>query len=157
MTAAQDSYISDWRGWSFIAAGRTGMRDPRVEEWAKEARILSEENNSWSDSAQGVTTDGNAWYLVSNGGKGIRKYDATLDRVTNTILQPSAAERAHSDALHLGAPGYFNGWLYVPLQKPYGVWKVKTDFTSSSWATVIPETKIPAPVCADQIFFLGAT
>ena len=34
---------------------------------------------------------------------------------------------------HVGAPGYYNGWVYVPVQNPNGVWKASTDFLRTQW------------------------
>jgi hypothetical protein len=37
---------------------------------------------------------------------------------------------------HVGAAGYYGGWVYVPVQNPFGVWKVSADLTRSNWMPV---------------------
>lgn len=48
------------------------------------------------------------------------------------------------DCPHFGAPGYHDGWIYVPIQlreKARGVWRFRADGTQQEWrkADVLPE------------------
>jgi hypothetical protein len=122
-TAAWQQGDNAWRGWWFIATFVTGMTDPRVGEWKKVGVALKSENTNWSEEAQGVTTDGAAWFLASNGSKSVRKYASGF--VGQAYLPASAA------GAHVGSPGCHEGWLYIPIQHPYGVWKTTTDFSKA--------------------------
>lgn len=50
---------------------------------------------------------------------------------------------------HFGAPAYYDGWIYVPIQKPYGIWRFTTDDKVHEWhkARALPEENM-FPWCA---------
>lgn len=120
MAAAWEPGDTAWRGWWFVSDGVTGMSDPGVGQWAKVGIAFQSENTNHSEEAQGVTTDGAAWFLSSNGSKTVRKYGGGA-ALLGEIGVPGA---------HIGAPGCHEGWLYVPIQGPFGVWKATTGLSS---------------------------
>lgn len=128
-TAAWKPGDSAWRGWWTIIDLVTGMTDPRVGDWTKVGVAMSVENTVDSEEAQGVTTDGNAWFLSSNNSNRIRKYGNGSSLPLLAQLDVAQGNQGG----HVGAPGCFEGWIYVPIQHPYGVWKATVDLTSPSF------------------------
>ncbi|MCL1971905.1 MAG: hypothetical protein FWG57_02810 [Endomicrobia bacterium] len=133
-TAAWQPGDTQWRGWWVIGNLVTGMTDPRVNDWNRVGVSFKQENNSYSEEAQGVTTDGEMWFLSSSAGgddnnkRKISKYDLKSNRLGEIKLP----ENLWKKKAHIGAPGYFDGWLYVPIQKSkngWGVWKIKPNFS----------------------------
>ena len=129
-TAAWQPGDTAWRGWWVVGKLVCGMGDPGVDAWHKVGVAFSSENTGHSEEAQGVTTDGQAWYLASNGSKTVRKYGAGT-KLLGQIAVPQGKQGGH-----VGAPGFFRGWLYVPIQKPYGVWRTTGDFSREQWLPV---------------------
>jgi hypothetical protein len=126
-TAAWQPGDTKWRGWWLVGKLLSGLSDPGVGSWKKVGVAFQSENTSHSEEAQGMTTDGAAWFLASNGSKTIRKYGSGA-----TLLGQIAVPQGKQGG-HVGAPDCFEGWIYVPLQGPYGVWKTKTDFSEQKW------------------------
>jgi len=123
-TAAWEPGDTNWRGWQPIGDLVTGQTDPGVGAWQKVGIAFQSENTNHSNEAQGVTTDGAAWYLVSNGSKTVRKYDNGAN-LLGQIKVPHGA--------HIGAADCYAGWIYVPTQGPFGVWRTPTDFSSQEF------------------------
>lgn len=121
-TVAWQKGDTEWRGWWSIADLITGMTDPQLSEWTKVGVAFHAENTAHSEEAQGITTDGEAWFLSSNNAKTIRKYGEGAE-----LLAEKAIPQGQQGG-HVGAPGCFEGWIHVPIQHPYGIWKTKTDF-----------------------------
>ena len=123
----------------------TGMTNPRVNEWTKVGVAFKQENNEYSDEAQGVTTDGAAWFLSSNSG-GEKKNKRTISKYNlqaNRLGKITLPQNLWNKKVHIGAPGYFDGWIYVPVQHPYGVWKVTSSFSAQRPFLPIQEVKGP--------------
>jgi hypothetical protein len=129
-TAAWRPGDSGFRGWWGIGDLVTGLPDPMVAQWRQVGDAYGSNNTSYSNEAQGVCTDGGHWYLVSNGSKTLRKIDDRGRLVREVGIPPGAG------AGHVGAPGYFDGWVYVPVQHPYGVWRITADLGRSEWHPV---------------------
>lgn len=126
-TAAWQKGDKTWRGWWLISNLVTGMTDPRVEKWRKVGVAFYSENTAHSEEAQGMTTDGQAWFLSSNNSNSIRKYDDSANLIAE-IAVPQGKKGGH-----VGAPGCYEGWVYVPIQNPYGVWRTRTDFSAQGF------------------------
>ena len=130
-----------FRGWWPISNLVTGMTDPNVASWFEVGLAFYAENTYYSEEAQGMTTDGTFWYMISNGAKVLR--------IINDQNQWMGQLHAPSSWSHIGAAGYYDGWVYVPVESPFGVWKVKADLTenhfipgpmgSFPWAAVNPQ------------------
>jgi hypothetical protein len=123
MHAAWCRDSSIWTAWSRLGDLVGGQSDPQVSEWQRIGQAFASENTSYSEEAQGMTTDGQAWFLVSNGNKTLRRYAPGND-FAGSLDAP--------DGDHVGAPGCHAGWVYVPIQRPAAVWKVSTDMSQHS-------------------------
>ncbi len=142
-------YAAAWQpGWSefhgWWAVGHhltTGMTDPGVGSWTKTGVAFSSENTAWSEEAQGMATGGVAWYLVSNGEKTLRK------RLNGSWVGSVSIPWGVAGG-HVGAPGVYDGWVYVPVQGPHGVWKIRTDLTSPQWFPINNNGQDMLPWCA---------
>ena len=132
LTAAWQPGDPAFRGPLGIPRMLTGLSDPQVSAWRKVGVALTWENHAGSVEGQGVATDGFFWYLVSNGSK--RLYQIGNDGREITSFPLDAAQTRSSS--HAGAPGFHDGWLYVPVQNPHGVIKVRADFSASEWHPV---------------------
>jgi len=120
-TAAWQKGDAAWRGWWSVSNLITGMTDPGVSKWKKVGVAFKVENVAHSEEAQGMTTDGSAWFLSSNNSKSIRKYGAGAKLLAEVKI-PQGSKG------HVGALGCFEGRLYVAIQGPHGVWQATTDF-----------------------------
>ncbi|KAK6516024.1 hypothetical protein TWF281_004614 [Arthrobotrys megalospora] len=130
-TSAWQTGRTGFGNWASVGGLVGGMTDPEPSRWTEAGIAYWAENTNYSDEAQGITTDNNFWYLSTNteGNKSIRKIDDAGN--LKGVLAPPWKER-----VHVGAPGHYQGWLYVPLQHPYGVWKVRVDFAAQQWLPV---------------------
>jgi hypothetical protein len=126
-TAAWRPGDDDFRGWWPIGSLITGFTDPEVSRWRKVGVAFTSENTPHSEEAQGIATDGASWYLVSNGSKTIRMMNDRGGLIAEVAI-PQGKQGAH-----VGAPGYYDGWVYVPVQRPFGVWKVTADLSRAQW------------------------
>jgi hypothetical protein len=131
-TAAWAPGQDDFHGWWTIGSLVTGMTDPEVSRWRRAGTAYSLTNSLFSEESQGVASDGSAWFLVSNKMKSIRKVSDA-----GSVLREVKITAAGLGG-HVGAPSYYGGWIYVPLQHPWGVWRIRTDLTGAQW--------IPLPV-----------
>jgi hypothetical protein len=113
-----------WQGWWRAADLVTGMTDPYVDQWKDVGTAFKSENKGYSSEAQGMTTDGGDWFLSSNGSKTIRRYRQDFE-LLGEIKVPLNA--------HIGAPGCFQGSVYVPVQDPFGVWKTDKNFSTQKF------------------------
>jgi len=132
-TAAWQPGDEGFRGWWNIGSLVTGQTDPAVKQWTKVGTAYRSANSAHSEEAQGITTDNSVWFLASNGSKTLRKISNDA-RLIGDVVIPQGAKGAH-----VGAPGYFDGWIYVPVQRPYGVWKTTADLSRAEWWPVIVE------------------
>jgi len=104
------------------------VSDPEPNRWVEEGVAFDSTNTSLQNEAEGFATDGLSWYLPTNtdGNKAIYKLDAT-----GRILD--SAQLPFQDG-HAGSASVYQGWLYVPIQRPFGVWKASTtNFAANEW------------------------
>jgi hypothetical protein len=133
-----------------------GMSEPGIGRWTHVGDALRFENTDLASEAQGATTDGRYWYICSNtfkvvkaldGAKSVHTYKPT-ETIVNQILKDAskriikpfppggggALPPPHPLAgQHFGAPAWRAGWLLVPVQHPYGVWRCRTDGDGQTW------------------------
>jgi hypothetical protein len=125
------AWPSDFRGTKPTSLREllAACQDPRLAEWSNPSRGRAE-NRSFSEEANGIGTDGDHWFISSNAGdrrEALRRL--TLDfNVRATLHSPF-----DPDKTHIGALGVRNGWVYVAIQGPDGIWKVSTDFSESTF------------------------
>lgn len=143
-----------------------GMTDPDVAQWHKIGVALYSENTELSEEAQGAATDGNLWYVCSNRLKGVVAFTDGAQRVEEfrptldifkqmwkdagspqpSPFEPSGAGMFSDWNPHFGAPGFFDGWIHVPIQGPRGVWRFRTDGSDQVWR------KAEDPLPDDDLF-----
>lgn len=126
-----------WQGWWPVADLVLGITDPGVGEWTRVGDAFRSENSAFSEEAQGMTSNGAAWFLASNGEKTVRKYGPGP-----TLLAKIAVPQGKAGG-HVGAPGWFEGQVYVPVQGPHGVAVMPDDLSSQAFR----------PVATDQDLF----
>jgi hypothetical protein len=110
--------------------------DPELSAWSV-VGTWAQENAGYSEEAQGITSAGGAWFIVSNAN------DARegLYRIPFGEKSGEHLSSPHDvDETHLGALTVSNGWVYVPTQHPFGIWKVSTDFSKQAW---LPASDLP--------------
>jgi hypothetical protein len=112
-------------------------QDPRLAEWSNLARSRRE-NRPWTEEANGVATDGQHWFISNNSNDGreaLRKLTLGFDVVRKL---PSPFD---PDVAHVGALSVRDGWVYVAIQHPMGVWRVSTDLAQSAFlqADALPD------------------
>ena len=135
-----------------------GMSNPGVEQWHKVGVALYSENSELSEEAQGAATDGKLWFVCSNNLKGVVAFDDSGNRDAEFGPGPAIFEQMWEDAgspapppwlagfnpqwlaalgsswnPHFGAPGFFDGWIHVPIQGPRGVWRFTIDGQTQVW------------------------
>jgi hypothetical protein len=114
-----------------------GLNDAGIGSWKKVGIALSSENSEVSDKAQGITTDGSAWYVCSNGGKMVVKYGNDAKRLKTYVPDAQRVLEiwpgSRDGDPHFGAPAYHDGWIYVPVQDPPGVWRFSVDGATQEW------------------------
>jgi len=110
-----------------LIAAVKAMNPPLIEEWTL-AHIDDFYNQDWTENCQGIGTDGNFWYVVSNKEDKRAVYKFSLD--FNFIKYVESSEDQH-----IGHPALWSDKIYVPVEPPderdnASVWVLDTDFTS---------------------------
>ena len=125
------AWPSDFRGTKPTSLREllAACQDPRLAEWSNPSRDPVE-NKTFSEEANGIGTDGDHWFISNNAGdrrEALRKltWDFDVDATLHSPFDP--------DKTHIGALGVRNGWVYVAIQGPDGIWKVSTDFSESTF------------------------
>jgi hypothetical protein len=130
--------------------------------WHEVGVAVGERHTHFAESAQGVATDGQRWFVVSNRShamlmrkltnpKAIFGYYSNTRRVGVYALDGAKQREIAPDpdvwaelvdrnkrqgrkpAIHLGAPCWARGTLLVPTQRPSGVWAISHDLTQQTW------------------------
>lgn len=104
------------------------MDPPLIENWAL-AHVDNFYNEDWTEECQGIVTDGNFWYLVSNNNEKRAIYKFSLD--FNIV----GAVAVYTEGHHIGHPAFGNGKIYVPVEPPdeddnARVWVLDTELIS---------------------------
>jgi hypothetical protein len=126
-----------------------GMSDPHVSSWAHLGIALARENTDTSDNAQGVTTDGTFWYVVSNTEDGLAPVIGVYDNAHQTVnkLHPTSGIdskliAAGDGTPHFGAPCFRNGHLHVPIQSPQALWRLAPDGSNQTVILLAAEDQV---------------
>jgi hypothetical protein len=134
-----------------------GMTNPEVVGWTHIGEALSIENTDDSNAGQGLATDGSRWFVSSNGSQRVVIYDDAENLVS--VHAPTQAVKAGMwrDAglqggdydPHFGALAFHAGTLFVPIQKPWGIWRIDLSNGAQTWtrASVMPDENM-FPWCA---------
>lgn len=139
-----------------------GESDPALERWGESVVHLRERHSDFAESAQGVATDGEQWYVVSNRSvaglmRKITNPTSVLNRYRNTrrvgvydlrgakVSEVAPAQEIWAELvarnrasgrkqeIHLGAPCWTDGVLLVPTQRPSGVWLLSDHLRVQDW------------------------
>jgi hypothetical protein len=110
------------------------MKPPLIEQWRFEDEHVFK-NRVWTEECQGLTTDGQVLFVVSNNKlsvpfqdnfRGVHKFTLNFEPLASKRFQVEGIQRDH----HIGAPGYHQGKIYVPVEidkdKPK-VWILDTN------------------------------
>jgi hypothetical protein len=104
------------------------MNPPRIENWTL-THIDSFYNQDWTEECQGIATDGNFWYIVSNKENKRAVYKFSLDfNPIKTVLWPNDQPQNQ----HIGHPALCDGKIYVSVEphdpnETARVWMLNTD------------------------------
>lgn len=132
-----------------------GMTDPEVGKWVWIGQALSIENTEDSEEVQGVASNGTNWFVSSNGSKRVVVFDDAAN-MTNIFEQGADIRQAMwadwgqpGEWGHVGALCHHKGSLLVPIQWPFGVWRIDLASGNQSWhkASALPENDM-FPWCA---------
>jgi hypothetical protein len=140
----------------------TAARDPWLDSWREVGVAVREVRTPFAESAQGVATDGDRWFVVSNRATVglMRKFtapSAIFDRARNSrrvgVYDLAGAKtsevapeegiwrdlvrlnraQGHAEAIHFGAPAWVLGSLLVPTQRPAGIWVLSDRLARQDW------------------------
>jgi hypothetical protein len=134
-----------------LLTAMAGMADPQLASWTPIGQALWSENTEFTEEAQGIASDGQHWYLSTNGAKAIGIYSG--GRRTGA-LKPSAQIWRQLIAggdgnPHFGALDVHDGWVFVPIQKPHGIWRIRLDGSEQAFhkPSAMPDSNM-FPWCA---------
>jgi hypothetical protein len=139
-----------------------GMSDPLIGSWFEVGEALSIENTDDSDEGEGIASDGKHWFTVSNKTKRVVVYSDDAQLIDTfvpsaTVLSAIAAakppEAKPPDDPHYSALCFFQGTLFVPIQRPYGVWRIDLATRQQKWtqATDLPEGNLFVWCCVHPV------
>jgi hypothetical protein len=114
-----------------------GMSDPQIAEWKLLGEALWSENNNFSEEAQGIGFEAGLWYVSSNGAKAIGIYSGgqrTGELAPTAKIWQQMQSTGYTDQ-HFGALAINDGWAFVPIQHPHGIWRTRLDGSQQSFYT----------------------
>lgn len=116
------------------------MRSPRPEQWTKtnEGKFY---NHDWTEECQGVTQDGNTWYISSNhdGRQRVYRFSLANDVTGHVKLAGNGSD-------HLGAIDFDNGRIYCAMEGPVKIVVIDTPPFDGWWtAALVGESGGEAP------------
>lgn len=111
-----------------LRAAIKSMDPPLIEDWTL-VHVDNFNNHDWTENCQGIVTDGNFWYVVSNNEKKRAVYKFSLD-FDFIKLAVSPIDQ------HIGHPALSDGKIYVPVEPPdpnenASIWQLNTEFSTS--------------------------
>ena len=103
---------------------------PQMEGWAN-THTREFDEGQWRNECNGLTTDGQAWYLASNNPdfRGIHKYSLNFSQFLGKVELPLPSSEPPP---HVGDIDYFNGIIYVPISTPDPpkVWEIDRNLVT---------------------------
>ena len=100
------------------------MNPPLIDSWYPmfESKF---ENREWTEECQGITSDGQSFYVVKNKNadndwdiRAVYKFSRKFKLLQRTI---------YPDIHHIGSPDYYNGKIYVPIDGTTSIWILDTN------------------------------
>jgi len=119
-----------------LKAAMNAMNSPQMDKWVQshEDKITGKR---WTEDCQGITSDGISWFVVSNNdeAKALYKFSINFDSHISTPpggtgwIPPVGVDfnKLMPMNLHIGAPDYFEGKIYVPVEPSSAVWVTDTN------------------------------
>lgn len=98
------------------------MNPPLIQSW-KNIKTGEHDNEAWTEECQGIVSDGNHWYVVSNNEdiRAIYKFTLNFQSISSV---------GFPEDHHIGAPGLHDGKIFVPVEGgKAGVWKLDTNLS----------------------------
>jgi outer membrane protein assembly factor BamB len=140
------------------------MNSPEIGRWSLKYTD-SFYNHDWTEECQGLTTDGTNMFIVSNNDshRAIHKFTMNWEHIWDTVypyrdmVKVSVAHKpgtkggiAYKDISHIGAPDYYKGKIYVPVEGTKArVWVLDTNLNSLDrfdlGAYAVPPQKLKMP------------
>lgn len=114
----------------------------RVSQWTR-PNEWEFSNEDWTEECQGVTSDGNHWYLCSNKcgwgaepqRRAIYKFDASMNLIATfelgVFLEAHFGNLA-CEGVHVGDIDWRDGFIHIPVENPQGLIRLADDFSSIS-------------------------
>jgi hypothetical protein len=121
------------------------MNSPQPSQW-KEVESETFKDKSWTQRCQGVTTDGEHWYISSNSKRLSAnplkpiKTDRRIYKFTRNMKLIDSYSVEHIESKHLGDVDYSDGIIYAAMEHPPGILKVDSEFKFSSFRPLQGET-----------------
>ena len=117
-----------------LRAAMRSMLSPQLEDW-RHVHTSTFENADWTEECQGLTTDGQNWYVSSNNKnfRAIHKFTFDFSRKLGVVELPRGAGN------HVGDIDYHDGIIYVPISEPKSskkVWEISRDLETVRIASV---------------------
>jgi hypothetical protein len=111
-----------------LRAALRAMNPPQIESW-RHAQTTEYDNKLWTEECQGLTTDGQHWYVSSNNEdfRGIHKFPfdfAHFDDPHPSVELPSGLGN------HIGALDHHEGRIYVAVEPTPRVWMLDHDLNT---------------------------
>ncbi|MCU7877928.1 MAG: hypothetical protein KZQ84_14205 [Candidatus Thiodiazotropha sp. (ex Lucinoma borealis)] len=111
------------------------MQSPQVGQWQKTSES-EHANHDWTEECQGVTHDGQHWYISSNKDPIIGSAKRRIYKFTPGMQQVDYFGVDFIGSDHLGGIDHYKGRIYAALEQPAKVMWVTTDFQSSGTDTL---------------------
>jgi hypothetical protein len=107
-----------------LKAAMHAMNPPLIEGWLSFHEGIFE-NLEWTEECQGITTDGNSFYVVKNKKdendwdiRAVYKFSREFTLLGRTLFP-------HEN--HIGSPTYYSGRIYVPIDGTTSIWILDTN------------------------------
>lgn len=106
-----------------LKAAMHAMNPPLIENWFM-SNVSSFENLTWTEECQGLTSDGQSWFIVSNNedNRAIHKFASNFTHLGKANLP---------QARHIGDPSHHAGKIFVPVEGGMAtVWVLDTNLNT---------------------------
>jgi len=120
------------------------MNPPLIESWVQ-SHVSSFENLTWSEECQGLTTDGQYWYVCSNNEdyRAIYKFSLNFNQSLGSVELPTGSGN------HVGDIDYYDGKIYIAVADPKSrVWVIDGNLNTLEVTDLDPAVSFFMGWCA---------